>query len=80
MQADHPYRFEYQFNWQELSNVNAYACSYLTVENRQRLDYLPAGSSYVLVETEVPAGFVRAPGYADHSNGYGRNSVVSGGK
>ena len=60
LQADHPYRFEYQFNWQELSNVNAYACSYLTVENRQRLDYLPAGSSYVLVETEVPAGFVRA--------------------
>lgn len=58
--ADHPYRFEYQFNWQKLSEVNAYACTYLTVENRQRLDYLPAGSSYVLVETEVPAGFARA--------------------
>ena len=49
--ADHPYRFEYQFNWQKLSEVNAYACTYLTVENRQRLDYLPAGSGYVLVET-----------------------------
>lgn len=35
--ADHPYRFEYQFNWQKLSEVNAYACTYLTVENRQRL-------------------------------------------
>ncbi len=58
--ADHPYRFEYQFNWQKLSEVNAYACTYLTVENRQRLDYLPAGSSYVLVETGVPAGFGRA--------------------
>ena len=58
--ADHPCRFEYQFNWQKLPDVNAYACTYLTLENRQRLDYLPAGSSYVLVETEVPPGFSRA--------------------
>ncbi len=58
--ADHPYRFEYQFNWKELPDVNAYACSYLTLENRQRLDYLPAGNCYVLVETEVPPGFSRA--------------------
>lgn len=59
-EADSPYRFEYQFNWQKLSEMNAYACCYLTVENRQRFDYLPVGSSYVLVETEVPSGFARA--------------------
>ena len=58
--ADFPYRFEYQFNWQKLSEINEYACTYLTLENRQRFDYLPVGSSYVLVETEVPPGFARA--------------------
>lgn len=58
--ADHLFRFEYQFEWQQLPKVNAYACTYLTLENRQRFDYLPAGSSYVLVETEVPPGFARA--------------------
>lgn len=58
--ADHPFRFEYQFDWQKLSDVNTHACTYLTVENRQRFDYLPAGGSYVLVETKVPPGFARA--------------------
>ena len=58
--ADHLFRFEYQFEWQQLPKVNAYACTYLTLENRQRFDYLPAGASYVLVETEVPPGFARA--------------------
>ncbi len=57
--SDHLYRFEYQFEWQQLPEVNAYACTYLTLENHQRFDYLPAESSYVLVETEVPPGFVR---------------------
>ncbi len=58
--ADHAYRFEYQFNWQKLSDINEYACTYLTVQNRQRFDYLPVHESYVLVETEVPPGFTRA--------------------
>ena len=57
--SDHLYRFEYQFEWQQLPEINAYACTYLTLENHQRFDYLPAESSYVLVETEVPPGFVR---------------------
>lgn len=57
--ADHLYRFEYQFEWQPLPAVNEYACTYLTLENRQRFDYLPVGSSFVLVETEVPPGFAR---------------------
>ncbi len=60
LDADDLYRFEYQFCWQELSGINRYACSYLTPENRQRFDYLPAASSYVLVETEVPPGFSKA--------------------
>ena len=57
--SDHLYRFEYQFEWQQLPEINAYACTYLTLENHQRFDYLPAESSYVLVETEVPPGFAR---------------------
>lgn len=57
--SDHLYRFEYQFEWQQIPEVNAYACTYLTLENHQRFDYLPAESSYVLVETEVPPGFAR---------------------
>lgn len=35
--ADHLFRFEYQFEWQQLPKVNAYACTYLTLENRQRV-------------------------------------------
>lgn len=58
--ADHTYRFEYQFDWQQLADVNEYACTYRTLDNRQRLDYLPVGASYVLAETEVPTGFARA--------------------
>lgn len=58
--AEHAYRFEYQFNWQKLPDINEYACTYLTVQNRQRFDYLPVHEAYVLVETEVPPGFTRA--------------------
>lgn len=58
--ADHAYRFEYQFNWQKLPAINEYACTYLTVQNRQRFDYLPIHQSFVLVETEVPPGFSQA--------------------
>ncbi len=58
--ADHLYRFEYQFDWKALPQINPYACTYLTLENHQRFDYLPAGASYVLVETKVPEGFARA--------------------
>lgn len=54
------FTFEYQFNYKKLSQINEYAVSYDTLEGRHRLDYLPAGTSYVLRETKVPHGFARA--------------------
>lgn len=55
------YRYEYQFDYRDLPHVNDKACSYLTREGYRRFSYLPAGSSYVLVETSVPDGYVKAP-------------------
>ena len=52
--------FEYQFDYRQLPGVNSRACSYLTTEGMRRFDYLPAGASYVLVETGVPAGYEKA--------------------
>ena len=52
--------FEYQFDYRPLPVVNSRACSYLTTEGMRRFDYLPAGASYVLVETGVPAGYEKA--------------------
>ncbi|MDD3252935.1 MAG: SpaA isopeptide-forming pilin-related protein [Lachnospiraceae bacterium] len=52
--------YEYQFDWKELSQIHERAKLYQTIEGRTRLEYLPVGSSYVLVETEVVPGFAQA--------------------
>lgn len=58
------FEFEYQFEYRKLPHVNSHAASYLTVEGMRRLDYLPSGQSYVLVETEAPPGFAKAENQA----------------
>ncbi len=52
--------FEYQFNYKKLPWINEYACSYVTLDGVQRIDYLPAGKTYVLKETKPPKGYARA--------------------
>lgn len=52
--------FEYQFDYRKLWEVNEYACSYMTLDGVRRLDYLPTGEAYVLVETQVPKGYAKA--------------------
>ena len=54
------FMFEYQFDYRKLPEVNAYACAWMTVEGIHRIDYLPVGNNYVLVETLVPGGFTKA--------------------
>lgn len=51
---------EYQFDYQKLDKINDYAASWLTLEGMHRMDYLPVGGKYVLVETAVPAGYAKA--------------------
>ncbi len=53
--------FEYQFNYKKLPHINDYAVSYDTLEGIHRLDYLPVGKSYVLVEESGPKGYGKAP-------------------
>lgn len=60
------FTFEYQFDYQTLPGINGRANQYQTVEGRRRLEYLPAGSWYVLVETTVPDGFRAAEPMAVH--------------
>lgn len=52
--------FEYQFDYRRLSQVNEYACSYVTLNGVRRFDYLPAGKAYVLAEEKAPEGFSKA--------------------
>ena len=54
------YTFDYKFDYKKLDAINAYACSYLTATGHRRFDYLPVGSTYVLVETTVPEGYAKA--------------------
>lgn len=54
------FTFDYQFNYKKLPGVNDHAASYLTLEGRHRIDYLPAGMKYVLVEEDPPEGFAKA--------------------
>lgn len=51
------FTFEYQFDYQELPGINGRASQYQTTEGSQRLEYLPARSWYVLVETVPPEGY-----------------------
>ncbi len=52
--------YEYQFDYRRLPQINQRAVSYITLEGRRRIDYLPAGRSYVLKETRVPEGYAQA--------------------
>ncbi|MCI8659294.1 MAG: hypothetical protein HFG54_03445 [Lachnospiraceae bacterium] len=52
--------FEYQFDYHKLTEINPYACSYVTTDGVRRIDYLPVGEAYVLVETQVPKGYAKA--------------------
>ncbi|NBH70864.1 hypothetical protein D3Z51_02230 [Clostridiaceae bacterium] len=52
--------FEYQFDYRKLPWINAYACSYTTLDGVRRIDYLPAGSRYVLREATPPKGYAKA--------------------
>ena len=52
--------YEYQLDRHVLTEVNERAASYLTEDGMRRWDYLPAGASFVVVETEPPAGYAAA--------------------
>ena len=52
--------YSYKFDYQKLAAVNGYANSWTDAEGRHRLDYLPVGGTYVLVETKAPTGFAQA--------------------
>ena len=52
--------FDYQFDYQKLEHINAYADTYLTDRGTRRINGLPAGKKYVLVETKAPDGFLKA--------------------
>ena len=52
--------FDYQFDYQKLEHINAYADTYLTDRGTRRINGLPAGEKYVLVETKAPDGFLKA--------------------
>lgn len=63
VQKDSPangFCYDYQFDYEKLPLVNPYASTYLTMEGYRRYDYLPAGAKMVLVETNVPEGYVKA--------------------
>ena len=60
------FAFEYQFDYHQLPKAGAHAVSYLTVEGMRRLDYLPAGKSYVLTEVQAPAGYAKAEDLVIH--------------
>ena len=49
--------FEYQFDYKKLPGISDRGVSYLTAQGMRRLDYLPVGKHFVLVETSPPAGF-----------------------
>lgn len=53
--------YEYQFEYKKLPQINAYACAWMTVEGIYRMEYLPAGTAYVLRETSAPEGYLHAP-------------------
>lgn len=54
------FTYDYKFNYHTLPQVNAYANAWLEADGRYRMDYLPAGGRYVLVETRAPEGYAKA--------------------
>lgn len=55
------FEYSYQFDYHRLSHVGEYAHAWLTADGSRRMDYLPVGGSYVLVETKAPEGFAAIP-------------------
>lgn len=53
------FTYSYKFDYQKLA-VNQNANSWLMADGSHRLDYLPVGSQYVLVETKAPEGYALA--------------------
>ena len=54
------FAYSYKFDYHRLSHVNAYANAWLAEDGSRRMDYLPVGVPYVLVETKAPEGFRKA--------------------
>ncbi len=54
------FTYEYQFDYKKLPDISPCAVSYETQDRVRRLDYLPPGKEYVLVETRPPAGYGKA--------------------
>ena len=54
------FAYSYKFDYHCLSHVNGYANAWLAEDGSRRMDYLPAGVPYVLVETKAPEGFRKA--------------------
>ncbi len=55
------YSYDYEFDWTDITAVNEYCDSYITINGVRRFNYLPIGKKYVVVEAEAPAGFAKAP-------------------
>lgn len=51
--------FEYQFDHQKLPEVNEYASAWLTIDGLRRMEYLPVGQTYRLVEEKPPKGYIK---------------------
>ena len=52
--------YTYKFDYVRLDHVNDHANAWLTADGSRRMDYLPVGAAYVLVETKAPEGFALA--------------------
>ena len=51
------FEYSYKFDYHQLPQINSYTNAWLTGDGSRRIDYLPAGAAYVLVETKAPEGF-----------------------
>lgn len=54
------FAYAYKFDYHSLPRINRYANAWLQADGRYRMDYLPVGGKYVLVETKAPAGYAKA--------------------
>lgn len=76
------FTYEYQFDYRKLPDVNEYAVSYITEDGMRRIDYLPAGKSFVLSETTPPKGYGAADDrliMVEDTNQVQRHSVLNQG-